>query len=213
MIVDSSGAALQAALDAGVYIVKPSLRELREFTAAPLETEYDQLAACRSLIASGRAEMVALTLGDRGALVVDRDRALRARAVPVKPASVVGAGDSFLGAMIWSLAAGHSIEDAFRYGMAAGRLHCSSQEPGSAGERTSNVWSARWRYTRSDLDLARISHTGVCLRRLKTPTGQKPCAARCGASRKRGDAPCRRLQPARRVVFRRAAATPAGSTV
>ncbi len=61
--------------------------------------------------------------------------------------------------------------------------------------------------------LARISHTGVCLRRFKTPTGQKPCAARCGASRKRGDAPCRRLQPARRVAFRRAATTLAGSTV
>ena len=120
MIVDSSGPALHAALAAGVYVVKPSLRELRELTAAPLESEYDQLAACRILIASGRAEMVALTLGDRGALLVDRDRAFRARAVPIKPVSVVGAGDSFLGAMIWSLAAGRSIEDAFRYGMAAG---------------------------------------------------------------------------------------------
>ena len=34
--------------------------------------------------------------------------------------SVVGAGDSFLGAMIWSLAAGHAMETAFRYGVAAG---------------------------------------------------------------------------------------------
>jgi 6-phosphofructokinase 2 len=120
MIVDSSGPALQAALEAGVYLVKPSLRELGELTAAPLESEGDRLAACRSLIASGRAEMVALTLGDRGALLVTRDRALRGQAVPTKPVSIVGAGDSFLGAMIWSLAAGRSIEDAFRYGMAAG---------------------------------------------------------------------------------------------
>jgi 6-phosphofructokinase 2 len=64
--------------------------------------------------------MVALTLGDRGALLVTRDRVLRAQAVPIKPVSVVGAGDSFLGAMIWSLACGHAIEDAFRYAMAAG---------------------------------------------------------------------------------------------
>jgi 6-phosphofructokinase 2 len=40
--------------------------------------------------------------------------------LPVEPVSTVGAGDSFLGAMIWSLAAGQSFESAFRYGMAAG---------------------------------------------------------------------------------------------
>ena len=101
-IVDTSGPPLKAALEAGVFIVKPSLRELKELMAAPLESERDRIAACRSLIESGRAEMVALTLGDQGALLVARDQALRAQAVPIKPVSVVGAGDSFLGAMIWS---------------------------------------------------------------------------------------------------------------
>jgi 6-phosphofructokinase 2 len=119
-IVDASGPSLKAALDAGVHIVKPSLRELKELLAAPLDSERARIAACRSLIAHERAEMVALTLGDQGALLVARDRVLRAEAVPIKPVSVVGAGDSFLGAMIWSLACGHAIEDAFRYGMAAG---------------------------------------------------------------------------------------------
>jgi 6-phosphofructokinase 2 len=120
LIVDTSGLPLKAALEAGVYIVKPSLREFRQLTLAPLESERDRVTACRSLIESGRAEMIALTLGDQGALLVTRDRVLRAQAVPIKPVSVVGAGDSFLGAMIWSLASGHAIEDAFRYGMAAG---------------------------------------------------------------------------------------------
>lgn len=120
IVVDTSGPPLKAALEAGVDIVKPSLREFRELTAAPLESECDQVAACRSLLERGCAEMVALTLGDRGALLVTRDRVLRAQAVPIKPVSVVGAGDSFLGAMVWSLACGHAIEDAFRYGMAAG---------------------------------------------------------------------------------------------
>jgi 6-phosphofructokinase 2 len=120
IIVDTSGSPLKAALEAGVYIVKPSLRELRQLTLAPLESERDRITACRSLIESGRAEMVALTLGDQGALLVARDQVLRAKAVPIKPVSVVGAGDSFLGAMIWGLASGHSIADAFRYGIAAG---------------------------------------------------------------------------------------------
>src|SRR5215813_3432651 len=60
--------------------------------------------------------------------------------------------------------------------------------------------------------LARISHTRCGLRRFKKPTGQEPRAARCGASGKRGDAPCRLLQPALRSRFgghlRRRAAQP-----
>ena len=61
-----------------------------------------------------------LTLGDQGALLVTGDDVLRAQALPIKPVSVVGAGDSFLGAMIWSLATGHDVATAFRYGVAAG---------------------------------------------------------------------------------------------
>jgi 6-phosphofructokinase 2 len=34
--------------------------------------------------------------------------------------SAVGAGDSFLGAMVSRLATGHPLEDAFRYAVAAG---------------------------------------------------------------------------------------------
>ena len=61
--------------------------------------------------------------------------------------------------------------------------------------------------------LARISHTRCGLRRFKKPTGQKPRAARCGASGKRGDTPCRLLQPALRVAFRRPSPASGGSTV
>ena len=34
--------------------------------------------------------------------------------------STVGAGDSFLAAMVWALASGQGLADAFRYGVAAG---------------------------------------------------------------------------------------------
>jgi 6-phosphofructokinase 2 len=119
IVIDSSGAALKAALDAGVYLIKPSLREFRGLMGEPLESERDWIAASRSLIARGQ-EIVALTLGDQGALLVTPDHLLRARAVPIKPVSAVGAGDSFLGAMVWSLERGNALEDAFRYGVAAG---------------------------------------------------------------------------------------------
>jgi len=120
IVVDSSGAALRAALAAGVYLVKPSLNELRGLVGGALATQEELIKACRSLAESGQAEIVALTLGNRGALLVTRDRVLRAPALALRPVSVVGAGDSFLGTMIWSFSCGHSIETAFRYGVAGG---------------------------------------------------------------------------------------------
>jgi 6-phosphofructokinase 2 len=120
IIIDSSGPSLRAALQRGVYLVKPNLNELRSLFGGPLEKEADWIKPCRSLIDKHQAVIVVLTLGDQGALLVTGDDVLRAYALPIKPVSVVGAGDSFLGAMIWSLTAGHTIETAFRHGVAAG---------------------------------------------------------------------------------------------
>jgi 6-phosphofructokinase 2 len=119
-LLDTSGAPLATALEEGVFLIKPNLRELRELTGVPLDEERAWVRACRRLTEAGRAEVVALTLGDRGALLVVRDQAWRAPALPIKPLSAVGAGDSFLGAMVWGLAQGRSIDEAFRYGVAAG---------------------------------------------------------------------------------------------
>jgi 6-phosphofructokinase 2 len=120
LICDTSGPALKSALTEGVYLVKPNLRELSELVGTELTDEKSRIAACVALVERGSAEIVALTLGDQGALLVTRDRAWRARAVPIQPVSTVGAGDSFLGAMVWSLASGHDLPTAFRYGVAAG---------------------------------------------------------------------------------------------
>ena len=120
VVLDTSGPALAAALAEGVYLVKPSLRELRELTGRPLHTEPQWLEAARQIIKDGQAQVVALSLGADGALLVTADRALRARSVPVKVKSTIGAGDSFVGGLIWALHRHADLEQAFRYGMAAG---------------------------------------------------------------------------------------------
>jgi 6-phosphofructokinase 2 len=58
--------------------------------------------------------------GGSQALLVTADEAWRAPALPIRPASTVGAGDSFLGAMVWALAAGKPVEAALAYGAAGG---------------------------------------------------------------------------------------------
>ena len=120
LVLDSSGLPLAAALAEGVYLVKPSLRELRELTGHPLDTEQDWHAAALQIIRAGQAQVVALSLGEDGALLVTADRALRARSLPVRVASSIGAGDSFVGGLLWALNRREELEQAFRYGMAAG---------------------------------------------------------------------------------------------
>lgn len=120
MVLDSSGGALSEALKVGAFLIKPNLRELCELAAADLADEGAWLAAARGQIASGRAEIVALSLGHLGALLVTSDRALRARLLPIKPVSTVGAGDSFLAGMVHGLAAGDDMTEALGLAVAAG---------------------------------------------------------------------------------------------
>jgi len=60
------------------------------------------------------------TIDASGALMRSAGTRLRGPAIPVKIASTVGAGDSFLAAMVWGLASGATLDDAFRHGIAAG---------------------------------------------------------------------------------------------
>jgi 6-phosphofructokinase 2 len=118
-IVDTTGAALAAVLKEGVTMIKPNLAELSEFVGATLDNDHDRIAACRELTANGRAEAVALTLGDQGAMLVTANRIWRAQALKIDVASTVGAGDSFLGGMVATLAAGKPLAEAFRVAVAA----------------------------------------------------------------------------------------------
>jgi len=120
MVLDTSGRALSAAVAEGIDLIKPSLREMRELTAhEPRDAEQWEEAA-RALIDRGKVSVIALTMGHLGAVLVTRDKVLRAEPIAVKPIGAVGAGDSFLGALIWRLAAGSDLEDAFRQAVAAG---------------------------------------------------------------------------------------------
>ncbi len=119
-VLDTSGAPLRRALDEGVHLIKPNLREFCELFGRPLADRESWIAAARSLIAAGRTEMVALSLGNRGALLVTPDRAWYASALSVPVVSVIGAGDSFLAGMMISLVNGEGLENALRRGVAAG---------------------------------------------------------------------------------------------
>jgi 6-phosphofructokinase 2 len=120
LVLDATGPALAAAMAEGVYLVKPNLRELSELVGEPLESPAAWCAAAQGLVDRGAAEVVALTLGHLGAVLVTREGIWCADPLPVPVVSAVGAGDSFLGGMVWALHDGQPLLDAFAWGVAAG---------------------------------------------------------------------------------------------
>jgi len=120
VVLDTSGPALAEALKVGVYLFKPSLRELRDLTGLTLPDQDAQVAAAQQLIQSGQAEIVAVSLGADGALVVSANEHWQAHSIKVDVQTTIGAGDSFVAGMVWSLRRGDTLLKAFQYGMASG---------------------------------------------------------------------------------------------
>lgn len=119
-VIDASGEALRAALDCHIHLMKPNLAELGELVPRALVDDAAIVRGCRDLMDGRRIEAIAVTLGAQGSLLVTRAQAWRARPVAVEAVSAVGAGDSFLGAMVWAQAAGAPLAEAFAYGAAGG---------------------------------------------------------------------------------------------
>ncbi|HLR98610.1 1-phosphofructokinase family hexose kinase [Mycolicibacillus parakoreensis] len=118
LILDASGPGLRH-LTSGVFLLKPSLRELGELVGRELDAEPDILAAARELITAGTVEVVVVSRGPQGALLVTADEWRRFPAIARRPVSTVGAGDAMVGAIATALSRDWSLPDAVRYGIAA----------------------------------------------------------------------------------------------
>ncbi len=119
-ILDTSGAALREAMKGGWYLIKPNLRELQQLADAELETEPERIDAARTFIDRGWCEVVVLSMGASGALLITPDRAEHVRSPTVPIESRVGAGDSMVGGLTLALAQGRDLNGAVRFGVAAG---------------------------------------------------------------------------------------------
>jgi 6-phosphofructokinase 2 len=120
-ILDTHGTPLRRALDTGhVYLIKPNLRELGSLLGRELEYDADIARAARTIVREGACQVVFVSLGAGGALVVTAERAdhVRAPTVPVK--SRIGAGDSTVAGIAVALTRGEPIDRAARLGVAAG---------------------------------------------------------------------------------------------
>ena len=137
LVVDTSGPALVALEGSCTWLIKPSLREVQELVGRDLASEADECAAARELRDRGFAEVVVVSLAERGALLVAAGTELRMPAIEVPVGSAVGAGDSMVAGLTLALATGESLEQALLYGTAAGAAALVA--PGSELARREDV--------------------------------------------------------------------------
>lgn len=120
LIVDTSGEALKKVLETGAYLIKPNVGELAKLIGVE-RLEIDEVnEAAKKIIADGGAEIVVVSLGPQGAVLVTKDEYEFVPAPNVAKKSTVGAGDSMVGGIVWALSQNKSLKEVIRWGVACG---------------------------------------------------------------------------------------------
>jgi 6-phosphofructokinase 2 len=128
-IADTSGKPLQHAVEAGVFLLKPNLKELSNLVGVETLELEDVDDAALELIHKGNAEVVVVSLAAAGAMLVTKDGYQHVAAPTVQRKSTVGAGDSMVAGMVWALTQGRSFIDMARMGVACGTA--ATMSPGT----------------------------------------------------------------------------------
>jgi ribokinase len=105
------------------YLI-PNEHEAALLTGLPTGTIEEATQAAVALQRMGVGQVV-ITLGERGALTLSDDGPVVVSSFPVPAVDTTAAGDAFLGAFAVALTEGRSLEEAVRWGCAAGALACT----------------------------------------------------------------------------------------
>ncbi len=120
VIIDASGDALNRALQEGVYLIKPNVREFREMVGQDIKEELQIEAEAIKMVRRGWCEILVISLGSAGALMVSEDVIERIRQPTVPIVSKVGAGDSMVAGIVLSLSQGKTLRDSVLFGVVTG---------------------------------------------------------------------------------------------
>jgi 6-phosphofructokinase 2 len=119
-IIDVSGEALKEALKEGVYLIKPNVREFREMVGDHIKEEAQIMEEAQKIIKRGQCEVLAISLGAAGALLVSKEISEHVLPPTVPIESKVGAGDSMVAGIVLSLSRGNTLRESLLFGVAAG---------------------------------------------------------------------------------------------
>lgn len=120
LVVDTSGEALKHAVKEGVYLLKPNLGELASLVGVNKIEIREVVKFSRELIQKGSCEVIVVSMGEYGAMLIAKDEDHHVIPPRVERKSTVGAGDSMVAGLVLSLANKKSFSEVLKYAVACG---------------------------------------------------------------------------------------------
>jgi len=132
-ILDADGELLKNGILAGPYLIKPNIDELEGMFNRKIVGTLETVEIAKKLLGYGII-IVAVSLGSEGAVFVSKECSIYARGLKVDVKSTVGAGDSMVAALAFSLQSGLSFEETVKLAVA-----CSAANVMTSGTEASDI--------------------------------------------------------------------------
>lgn len=123
-ILDADGLALEEGIKGIPFAIKPNIHELEKLLGKELSNNHDIVMAGKTLINEG-ISLVIVSMGEKGSIILDNKEVYQVTPFSITPQSTVGAGDSMVAALAYSLMNGYSLEEIARWTAAAGTITAS----------------------------------------------------------------------------------------
>lgn len=131
-VIDTTGQALQQALEHGPLLVKPNHHELAELFGVTISTREEIIMYGRKLLEAG-AQHVLVSMAGEGALLITEQGVYAASAPAGQVRNSVGAGDSMIAGFVGTLSREGDVLEAFRTGVASGSATAFSDDLADGG--------------------------------------------------------------------------------
>ncbi len=132
VLIDGDGPHQELGLKASPDFIKPNHEEAGRLLGREIQTDEEAVTAAKELAVrlGGEDRIVVISRGKKGAVLAQGDTLLVGESPEVEVKSTIGSGDSMLGAMLWAITSGKSIEEALRWGLAAGAATATTDGSG-----------------------------------------------------------------------------------
>lgn len=129
VILDTSGHLLKEGLEALPTMIKPNKDEIEALLGISVNNREELIESAKKIQAKG-IEVVVVSLGGDGALVVTSEGVLHGQPPKIQPVNTVGCGDSMVAAFAVGMARGYSMEDTLKYAVAVSAANALTMKTG-----------------------------------------------------------------------------------
>ncbi len=119
-VVDTAGNALRSVLSTGAFLIKPNQNEFSQLFGNKQLNVKQIVVKAKQLVKKGKVQNILVSLGEEGAVLINKESALQFVAPKLNIKSTVGAGDTMVAGMVYQLHKGQSISEAVKFGVACG---------------------------------------------------------------------------------------------